>query len=76
MKICIGHGTDGEILEDLEKAKACNFCTKFMGFGLHWFAGKCKVTGKDINYQDYSKTAKECKNFDCKPELLRDENKV
>lgn len=71
MKICIGYGTGGEILEDLEKAKACNFCTKFMGFGLHWMSGKCKMTGEDINYQDYSKMAKECENFDCIPKLLR-----
>ena len=71
MKICIGYGTNGEILEDYEKAKACNLCTKFMGFGLHWFAGKCKMTGEDIYYQDYSKMAKECENFDCKPKFLR-----
>ena len=76
MKICIGHGTNGEILKDYEEAKSCHYCTKFCGYGLYWFAGKCKVTGEDINFQDYSKMAKECGNFDCKPELLRDENKV
>ena len=49
----------GDILEDYEKAKACNFCTRFLDYGLHQFAGKCKVTGEDINYQDYSKMALE-----------------
>jgi len=71
VKICIGYGTDGEILEDLEKAKACNLCTKFMGFGLHWISGHCEETGKDLCWSDYSKVAKECVGFDCRPELLR-----
>ena len=71
MKICIGIGTDGEILEDLEKAKSCNFCTKFFGFGLHWISGRCKKNGKELFCIDYSKEAKNCNEFECKPELLR-----
>ena len=71
MKICIGHGTDGEILEDLEKAKACNFCTKFMGFGLHWISGRCKKDGKELFCLDYSEEARKCEDFDCDPKLLR-----
>ena len=34
-KIRVGFGTNGDIYEDLEKCKACNFCTHFMGYGLH-----------------------------------------
>ena len=71
VKICIGHGTDGEILEDLEKAKACNFCTKFMGFGLHWISGRCKKDGKELLYSEYQKAARECGSFECRPELIR-----
>jgi hypothetical protein len=71
MKICIGHGTDGEILEDLEKAKACNYCTKFMGLGLHWISGRCKETGEELLYSEYQKAARDCENFECCPELIR-----
>ena len=49
MKICIGIGNDGEILEDLEVAKSCNFCTKFRGLGLHYdVSGSCKETGEEF----------------------------
>ena len=71
MKICIGYGTDGEILEDYKTAKACNFCTNFCGFGLHWFSGRCEKKNKDLGYDDYNKEAKVCDNFECLPELLR-----
>ena len=71
MKICIGHGTEGEILKDLEEAKACNFCTKFCGFGLHWISGRCREKGKELFTLDYEKEAKNCDSFDCRPNLLR-----
>ena len=70
-KTCIGIGTDGEILEDYEKAKACNFCTKFMGYGLHWVAGHCKESGEELCWSDYSKKAKSCGSFDCRPDFVR-----
>ena len=71
MEICIGHGTDGEILKDYEEAKACNFCTKFMGFGLHWISGYCKEKNKKLISLEYSSEAKYCDSFDCDPKLLR-----
>lgn len=75
MKILIGFTSiKGEIYEDYDKAKACNFCIHFKGFGLHAAAGHCYKLDKDINggYSgNYSKTAKECNNFECKPQLLK-----
>jgi hypothetical protein len=71
MKICIGIGIDGEILEDLEVAKSCNFCTKFRGLGLHYVSGSCKETGEELLYSEYQKAARECGSFECRPELIR-----
>lgn len=72
MKIRIGIGTDGEILKDLEEAKACNFCTKFLGHGLHWISGYCKEKDKRLISLEYRSEAKFCDSFDCKPDLLRE----
>ncbi len=72
-KIRVGFGTNGDIYEDLEKCKACNFCTHFMGYGLHAVAGKCLKKDKEISggyIGNYRKIAMECDSFDCKPDLL------
>jgi len=72
MKIVIGcSNQNGEILEDYDKAKACNICTHFRCYGLHGFLGFCTFYEKKIDYSHYSDMAKQCKQFDCKPELLR-----
>lgn len=72
MKIKIGISSkDGAILEDFDKAKSCQFCTHFKGYGLHAFSGRCVSKEKDIDYfGKYRETAKECDSFDCRPELL------
>ena len=69
MKICIGYGNDGEILEDPEKAKACNYCTKFISS--HWLSGYCKEKDKRLTCLDYRSEAKWCNEFECCPELIR-----
>ena len=76
MRIKIGHGTNGDIYADLDKVKACNFCTHFKGYGLHAFTGHCFKLNKDIDggyIGNYSKVAKECNYFNVKPELLEGE---
>lgn len=64
------YGETGDILGDYEQYKACNFCAHFRGCGFHWVVGHCKYHKGDISMFDYGKTAKECENFDCKKELL------
>ena len=76
MKICIGHGTGGEIIEDLEKVKACNFCTRFRGIGAHWLTGQCMEDGKTLFMTNYSKEAKGCDKFECKPNLIRSDDDI
>lgn len=39
MQIKIGHGTFGDVYEDIEKVKACNYCIHFKGYGLHACSG-------------------------------------
>ena len=73
MKIRIGFGTNGDIYADLDKVKACNFCTHFKGYGLHACAGHCFKFDKDINggyIGNYSKVAQECDAFNVRPELI------
>lgn len=70
MKIKIGIGPNGDIYEDVEKAKSCHYCTHFQGNGLHWFSGICKVNNIEIATWDYSKTAKKCNCFNVKEELI------
>ncbi len=73
MKIKVGHGTNGDIYADLEKVKACNYCIYFKGYGLHACSGHCFKFDKDINggyIGVYSETARECSNFEVRPELL------
>lgn len=79
-KIKIGHylrdGKTGDIYEDYDKAKACNFCIHFKGYGLHGFAGRCFKFNKDITggyVGNYSKVAQKCDSFECKPELLKED---
>ena len=77
MRIKVGIGTGGDIYADLEKVKACNFCTHFKGYGLHAPSGHCFKLDKDIGggyVGMYSKTAKECNNFEVKPELTEINN--
>jgi len=76
MRIKVGHGTNGDIYADLEKVKACNFCTHFKGSGLHACIGHCFKLNKDIDggyIGNYNKVAKECNYFNVIPELLEDE---
>lgn len=71
MKIKIGISSkDGAILEDFDKAKSCQFCTHFKGYGLHAFAGGCLLKNLEFEHMKYGETAKECDSFDCRPELL------
>jgi hypothetical protein len=73
MRIKVGHGTNGDIYTDLEKVKACNFCTHFKGYGLHACTGHCFKLDKDINggyTGNYSKVAQECNAFNVRPELI------
>lgn len=73
MRIRIGFGTEGDIYEDLEKVKACNFCTYFRGYGLHACSGHCFKFNKDIEggyIGNYSKVAKTCTDFDAIPNLI------
>ena len=73
MRIKIGHGTNGDIFEDLEKVKACNFCKYFKGYGLHAVNGHCSKFNKDIDggyIGNYSTTAKRCIQFEVKEELI------
>ena len=75
-RIRVGFGTNGDIYQDLEKAKACNFCIYFQGYGLHWVCGHCSKLNKEIEggyVGGYSKTAKECDSFTVRPELLEKE---
>lgn len=74
MKIKIGFGTLGDIYEDLEKVKACNFCMHFEGYGLHGFSGFCNKLNKKLSYCDYPKIAKDCTAFEVRPELLEENN--
>ena len=80
MRIRIGHGTNGDIYEDLERVKACNFCIYFKGYGLHAHSGHCFKLDKDIEggyIGNYSKVAKKCGYFEVKAELLeKKENKL
>ena len=72
IKIGISSHT-GDILEDFDKAKACNFCTHFVGYGLHAVAGYCNFHEKEIGNGyagNYNKVAKDCKNFDCLPKFM------
>lgn len=70
MKIKVGIGPNGDIYEDIEKAKSCHYCTHFLGYGLHWFSGICKVNNTEIASWDYSKIAKQCNCFNVKEELI------
>lgn len=77
MRIKVGIGTNGDIYADLEEVKACNFCTHFKGYGFHACAGHCPKLNKDIDggyIGNYSKVAKECKDFDVKQELIENNN--
>lgn len=68
-----GSSLHGDILEDYEKAKACNFCTHFKGYGLHACAGHCDYKNEDIGggyIGNYRKAAKTCGGFDCNPKFL------
>ncbi len=73
-KIKIGISSkNGDILEDFDKAKACNFCTKFHGYGLHACAGHCDYLNEDIGggyVGNYREKAKGCDGFDCLPDFL------
>ena len=72
MKICIGYSSkNGEILEDYNQAKACNFCTHIKLDGLHGFVGECQKFSKEICSWDFKKTAQSCNAFDCSPAYLR-----
>ena len=73
MKIKIGHCTLGDIYNDLEKVKACNFCIHFEGYGLHGFSGFCHELNKKLSDR-YSKIAKDCTAFEVRPELLEENN--
>lgn len=77
-KIIVGTSSlYGNILEDLDKAKACQFCTHFKGYGLHAWAGYCNYKNEDIGggyIGNYEKTAKECDGFDCDPNFLVEED--
>lgn len=73
MRIRIGFGTEGDIYEDLEKAKACNFCIYFRGYGLHACSGHCLKFNKDIEggyIGNYIKVAKTCTDFNAIPNLI------
>lgn len=77
MEIKIGHGTNGDIYQDLEKVKGCNFCKYFKGYGLHALCGYCSKLGKEIvggYIGNYEKTAKVCPEFTVKPLLIRSTN--
>ena len=51
MKIKIGISSkDGAILEDFDKAKSCQFCTHFKGYGLHAFAGGCLLKNLEFEH--------------------------
>lgn len=77
----------GDILEDYDKARACNFCTHFCGYGLHACCGHCDYKGEDIEggycqtqglsgpcyVGNYRKVGKDCEGFDCREEFLVDE---
>ena len=73
-KIKIGVSSlTGEILEDFDKAKACNFCSHFSGYGLHAFGGFCDYIKEDVlgGYTGmYNRMAKDCDGFECKSDLL------
>ena len=77
MRIKVGIGTNGGIYTDLEEVKACNFCAHFKGYGLHACTGHCFKLNKDIDggyIGNYTKVAKECKDFDVKQELVENNN--
>ena len=74
MKIKTGHGTFGDIYNDLEKVKACNFCIHFEAYGLHGFNGFCNKLDKKLFYCDYPKIGKDCTDFVVRPELLEENN--
>ena len=55
-----------------EKVKSCNYCIHFKGYGLHACSGHCFKFDKDITggyIGGYSKTARECSDFEVRPEL-------
>ena len=58
MKIKVGTSSNGYIYEDVEKVKSCHYCNHFQGYGLHWFAGICKINKTEIAFTDYSKRLK------------------
>ena len=77
MRIKVGHGTNRDISAAIEKVKACNFCTYFKGYGLHAVSGHCSILDKDIDggyIGNYSKVAKECNDFNVRPELIEIRN--
>lgn len=80
MRIRVGFGTNGDIYRDLDEVKACNFCTRFKGYGLHACSGHCFKLNKDIGggyIGNYNKVAKECNDFDVKQELIENNtNKI
>jgi hypothetical protein len=56
-----------------EKVKSCNYCIHFKGYGLHACSGHCFKFDKDITggyIGGYTKTARECSDFEVRPELL------
>lgn len=77
MRIKVGIGTNGDIYADLDEVKACNFCTHFIGYGLHAVCGYCSMLDKEIAggyIGNYTKMAKECNVFDVKRELIEENN--
>lgn len=73
MKIKIGYGTLGDIYDDLEKVKACNFCIHFKCYGLHGFSGFCNKLNKEIT-GGYSEAAQNCATFEVRPDLIEENN--
>lgn len=77
MKIKVGISTHGDIFEDLDKVKACNYCIHFKGYGLHACGGHCFKFDKDIiggYIGEYNKVAKSCNDFEVRSELLEENN--
>lgn len=76
-KIRVGISSkDGPILEDYEKAKSCQFCVHFMGYGLHAVAGYCNCKDMELSggyTGGYRKAAVECDCFNCIPDMLVDD---
>ena len=74
MKIITGISSNGgPSTMDYDKAKACNFCIHFKGYGLHACAGHCFKLDKDIEggyIGNYRKVGKDCDSFECIPKFL------